>query len=371
MQRIGFGVVTGTPLDSPAIASLDAGLYLDWSTSPNPRHLDGATYIQTVRVHQDLVCPLKSEHAWNRSICPYATPHSFSVDPPLSDLGELAHANPGAIWLIGNEMDRRDWYLDGQDEMLPELYARAYGTIHQSIKDGDPTARIGIGGVVQPTPLRLRYLDRVWQAYAGEYGSKMPVDIWNIHNFVLREVRNDYGADIPPGLDDEASAGVEYASDWSHIDLEIFEEQIRAFRLWMAQKGEQEKPLMVSEYGVLYSHCAEWLWGGDRWICARHFDDSDLVKSFMLGTFDYFLNATDCSIGYRADGCRLVQQWIWFSLDHEEGFNPHAALYDRKADRLTPSGEAFAHWVAQNRDALSLPVPGGYRSSLFMPVVVR
>ena len=46
---------------------------------------------------------------------------------------------------------------------------------------------MAIGGVSQVTPLRLDYLERVLAAYEKQYGQPMPVDVWNVHTFILRE----------------------------------------------------------------------------------------------------------------------------------------------------------------------------------------
>ena len=96
--------------------------------------------------------------------------------------------------------------------------------------------------------------------------------------------------------------------------MTIFDEQIRAFRAWMKDRGQQNKPLIVSEYGVLYRHIAE-------------ADTAQEVQDFMINTFDYFLNTQDCSLGYAADQCRLVQRWNWYSFNdngQSNGFNPYA-----------------------------------------------
>ena len=58
---------------------------------------------------------------------------------------------------------------------------------HAAIKAADPTARVAIGGVTQPTPLRLRCLETVLAAYREQSGAEMPVDVWNVHNFILWE----------------------------------------------------------------------------------------------------------------------------------------------------------------------------------------
>ena len=184
----------------------------------------------------------------------------------------------------------------------------------------------------------------------------MPVDIWNIHNFILREHKNSYGASVPPGLPGNPITGEYLESDFTHIDHAIFDKQIRAMRQWMKDHGEQEKPLVITEYGVLYSHSAT------RGSEQLNFNDPDLVHPFMLWTFDYFLDTKDCEIGYSADDCRLVQRWLWFSLDHAQTdtndnlvsyFNVHTSLFDAAAKSILPAGEKFRDYVQSKLEALS------------------
>jgi hypothetical protein len=84
--------------------------------------------------------------------------------------------------------------------MLPELYAHACYELHHLIKNADPTALVAIGGVVQPTPLRLEYLDEVLAEYQGRHGMMTPVDVWNIHNMIVREKSCDTHPDDCWGL---------------------------------------------------------------------------------------------------------------------------------------------------------------------------
>jgi hypothetical protein len=267
-------------------------------------------------------------------------PYAFDIRPSLDQIRLAAQNNPGSLWLIGNEMDRRDWSGGGQDEMLPETYAWAYHDLYHFIKAIDPHARLAIGGVIQATPLRLEYLGKAWDAYATRYGSLMPVDVWNVHNFILKERSGDYGAEIPPGSD--ASEGATYRTDWSHVDMDIFDAQIRAFRQWMRDRGQQNKPLIVSEYGVLYGHDG--------------MEDPDVVQKFMLATFDYFLNTKDCGLGYAADGCRLVQRWAWYSLDDDGrsfGHNRYGALFDPNTLQITNLGRKFAEYAMSHYQEIS------------------
>ncbi len=69
----------------------------------------------------------------------------------------------------------------------------------------------------------------------------------------------------------------------------------------MRDHGQRNKPLIISEYGVLFTE--------DRGFTV------DRVNDYMTNTFRYLLYATDPDIGYPADGNRLVQRWLWFSLN--------------------------------------------------------
>ncbi|MGC9334291.1 MAG: hypothetical protein ACP5JJ_09100, partial [Anaerolineae bacterium] len=146
--------------------------------------------------------------------------------PDASTLGRLVDANPGAIWIIGNEPD-----CIWQDNRLPEEYARVYHDLYVFIKSRDQTSQVAAGGIVQPTPLRLQYLDLVLEAYQARYGHALPVDIWHIHNAILNEVSCDFdptncwGAEIPPGID--APHGV-FRTGQDNDNLDYFRGQVWA-----------------------------------------------------------------------------------------------------------------------------------------------
>ena len=98
---------------------------------------------------------------------------------------------PGSLWIVGNEPDRgpnpEDCTRGVQDDTYPEVYARFYHDVYAFIKQRDPSAQVAIAGLVQVTPGRLQYLDKVWQEYQNGYSSAMPVDVWNMHLYILPE----------------------------------------------------------------------------------------------------------------------------------------------------------------------------------------
>ncbi len=308
-DRLGFGVAKGIDSAPPEmLETLKAGWYVNWGSSPNAPHPAGMVYVQIIRLTQN------------------------GYSPNGEALKAAIRRNPGTLWLIGNEPDS-----PYQDNQTPEQYIEKYHELYYLIKSIDPTALVAIGGVIQATPLRLRYLDMIWDGYRQRYGEEMPVDVWNVHNFILRESGPDcpaggvWGAFIPPGISDPC--GKLYTLN-DHDNMDIFREQIRAFRAWMKEKGQQNKPLIVSEYGILFPEELGF--------------DAERVRKFMLATFDFFMDAQDPSLGYPQDDYRLVQQWAWFSLDVTsfEWGTTHSALYDPEQQDLTPLGQAFANYAA-------------------------
>jgi hypothetical protein len=274
------------------------GLYVNWRVSPNPPDTGGVRFGQLVRTRGD------------------------KIYPKMSVIEAAAKNNPGALWLIGNEPD-----VVAQDNATPEQYARSYGIVYRAIKEADPSARVAIAGVSQPTPLRMAYLDRVLEAYRRQYGEEMPVDVWNVHAYILREERDSWGVGIPPGM--EIDQGKLYEIE-QHADMAIFRQQIADFRRWMAERGQRDKPLIVSEYGLLMPE--------------DYGFPPEQVSQFMVDTFDYFLEARDGETGYPGDDNRLVQTFCWFSVAMP-GF-PTSDLFDPVTRAITPVGKVFRAYVS-------------------------
>ena len=298
--RVGFGL-TGSRDAETWARRLGAGWYLDWRVqrrypAQRPEHW------QMVRLGRGCIAPSKEAIRW------------------------LAAHYPGNVWVIGNEPDNR-W----QDNVVPEEYAQVYHDLYYLIKDADPTASIAVGGVTQATPLRLEYLDRVLTVYQALYDEPMPVDWWTVHGFVLREEKGNWGAGIPAGFliadSGELYQKVETGS------VEIFREHIIAFRAWMAERGYGDKPLAITEFGILMDP----IYGFTP----------DVVAKYVLDTFNWLGEARDEQIGYPEDDNRLVQRWAWFSL--YDPLYPTSNLADLKADALTEIGQAFREYNLEHR----------------------
>jgi hypothetical protein len=298
-----YGSLTEYPLQS-----LPFGWYSDYSFRMWPQESQGREYVQMIPV----------DSRW------------YSLD--WSYVRATAQNNPGALWLIGNEPE-----CTYQANLTPDAYAQRYYKAYTEIKSADPMARVAIGGVVQPTPLRLQWLDMVRGRYQSRYQTPIPVDVWNIHNMILMERKDGYGAGIPVGI--EAELGKYYP--WQeNTNMDYFKAHIVDMRKWMEARGYRDKPLIISEYGVLYP-CS-------YWDTVAPPSCVDRINTFMDATFEYMLTATDDTTGYPADGNRLVQRWSWFSLncptyEQEPGVGFEGNLCDPYSSpkQLTPYGEHF------------------------------
>ncbi|HHY56594.1 MAG TPA: hypothetical protein GYA08_14295 [Chloroflexi bacterium] len=306
--RAGVGIPDGDPsyFDWPVDRP---GWYLTWSTNHRTESLFWGLTSRTV---MDLPPAFLG-----MEFTPMVRMKNGRLYPDTQTLHELARNHRGLTWLIGNEPDVR-W----QDNTPPEVYAVAYHRAYTAIKSADPTAQIAIGGVSQVTPLRLAYLDRVWDFYQSLYGAPMPVDVWNMHAFVLREERGGWGVNIPPGFYID-HRGELWEID-EHDNLTLVETQVRDMRQWMAAHGQQEKPLWITEYGIL--------------MPATYGFDAARVIAFMEGSFDLFQSLRDPTTGLAEDDYRLVQRWNWYSA--RDSRYPTGNLFDNYG-RSTPVGDAY------------------------------
>jgi hypothetical protein len=301
------------------------------------------------------------------------TDYGFWVNPPLTDegLGALVDGNLGELWIVGNEPEHR-----GQDNLCPQQYAEAYHDIYHFIKERDPSAQVAVAGLVEVTPARVQYLDIVWQTYREKYRKRMPVDVWTMHVYLLSE--SGWGdAHIALGTDPELR--IRYSPDCSlpdrychaeNDDIELFKEHVVRMREWMRRHGQRNKPLLITEFGVVKPYH----WNGG--VCTLQtcssssepgcFCDENLetfhperVADFLERAFDYLSTARDPKLGYPRDRYRLVQQWLWYRLA-TGGYDEvgHASnLADRAAGfALTPQGQRWQEYVRQIPPAANLTI---------------
>jgi hypothetical protein len=331
----GGGFVTQS-LSQYHVAPLGVGWYSDWWYRAEPDQPADTIleYVQLISV---------SDGSW---------------PPNWTALENAVSANPGSTWLIGNEPE-----CPNQDSVTPEVYAGRYHQAYTQIKGWDATAQIAIGAIVQPTPLRFRWLERAMAAYETNYGQRMPVDVWNIHIQILPEGSPDgqnpqAGAGIPVGVDPVAEGLIpRQYGPVDNADPEILKSMVLDFREWMAAQGERDKPLIISEMGVLYPSIYL-VAGGTEEERQRRGDRA--IELFMAEAFKWLYHTTDAQIGYPADENRLVQRWLWFSLNdsfYDEDLNPrgfNGSLYNYETQQLTRFGIWFMSLQHEHRVFLPL-----------------
>ncbi len=189
-DRFGITVYGDQYISDFNVTPLRSGRYLNWRADLAPEQPNAMSYYFMVRVAE-----------WGHR-------------PSPSQLALIAYNNPGATWIIGNEAD-----VVWQDNTSPAAYARAFNSAYTAIKSVDPTARFVISGVVQVSPLRLAWLDQVWNAYRSLYGVDIPVDIWNIHTYVANEMHQEWGFEIPPGINNAVGYTIHTGSDWAQENV--------------------------------------------------------------------------------------------------------------------------------------------------------
>jgi hypothetical protein len=318
-----IGIDAPLEVDGFDVASLQVASLMDWGAVNNPSLPAGVEYIRVLRLRDDM------------------------YPQTLSSLPAWVNANPAGVWIVGNEPDTT---YEGQDGLLPEVYADRYYALATIIRQLDRTAQIGFGPIVQPTPIRLRYLQRAWERLAVDAGSTLAasklVDIWVPHAFILNEQVGSWGTGVPPGFtNDHADA---FIIDLAHLyytySIDIFQQRIISLRTWMASIGERDKPLWITEYGSLLPPV-------DPPAMDYYNVSDDDTSAYMLNTFEFMLDASDAQTGMPEDHNQLVQRWYWYSLnDHRYHFggslyNPD---YPEYGPLITKVGQDFIDFQSEN-----------------------
>lgn len=281
-----------------AEAGLPFGRFLNWQTTRDPAVPQGVDYWQMLRLSDE------------------------GISPDWETVESILAARPGSVWLVGNEPD-----VFWQDGISAERYAELYHQAYTFIKSQDPSAVVGAGGIAMASPLRLAYLDDVLLAYETRFGEPMPVDLWSVHAFTLREEAESWGIGIPPGSTE--TTGLLYEIE-DHGRVDLFQQHLADFRAWLAENGYRDVPLAVTEFGIL--------------LPTDYGFPPELVADYLRQTMEFMRTAEDEATGLPSDGNRLVQSWFWYSL-FDDGHYPTGDLYDPQAGALTPLGTAYRDYV--------------------------
>lgn len=307
--RVGVGAGEGiASYTTQQLARLRLCVYQEWKVQVHPPEPSGEQYLQLVNLRE-------------------TTPHTYTVKYGWQQINDAALANPGSTWLIGNEPD-----CVYQNNLYPQTYAMAYHDLYSYIKLRDATAQVSAGGIVQATPARLAYLDIVLAEYQKLYNAPMPVDVWNIHNYVLSEDGTGWSTGVPRGVDIALAV---HRIPQDTVNGDLAHEQLVTFRQWMASNGYQGKPLIVTE------------WGG---LPTNYFDDDTVARFVITDSLHHMLNARDVNVGLASDDYRLVQGSLYFQLDP---WTPYESLINFDGT-LTTLGNSWAGYMNQSTTLLPL-----------------
>ena len=302
-----FGITIPYDVDSYDLSILGVDSYLDWASGQKSSAVaDNIQYIRVIRVDD-------ANYATN-----------------LAAIPTLIATYPGSIWIIGNEPDSQVTF---QDHVSAEVYAQRFYDMAQAIRN-DATAKIGFGAVIQPTPVRIYYLDKVIARLTELAGNDLAtalglIDIYTVHAFILNEDPTSWGAGVPVGYD-LSWPDYQVLEGQQTFDINLFKSRVTDFRQWMKDLGQQSKPLWITEYGSLFP---------------VSFGVSELTTAtYMEQTFDYMLGTKDPALGLSTDDNRLVQKWFWYSLndfvDHFGG-----SLYNPQTRQMTTVGNHFIDYT--------------------------
>ena len=331
-----FGIAAPLGFSGYDIESINVRAALDWGAVRPFSLPQDVEYIHVLRVRDDL------------------------YDGVLASLTTLIPANPGEVWIIGNEPDTT---YGNQDNLEAAVYAARYYVIATTIRDLDPTAKLAFGTIVQPTPVRIHYLELVLHELASEilsgsldYALAL-IDIWSIHAFILNEEDGEWGTGLPPGYIDLTPGSPDFWGEpfvinlYDTYSINLFTGFVNDFRVWMDSIGERNKPLWITEYGSLIPPIDL----PEPPTYATVSDENTTL--YMVDTFDFLLSATDSSTGFPSDADHLVQRWFWYSLnDHRYSFG--GSLFDPDNNKeITLVGEAFRAYTNQiNQKLIFLPL---------------
>ena len=322
-----FGITVPLGANGYDLSILGVDSYLDWQGDvKNSSVADNIQYIRVLRV----------------SDAQFAS--------QLAALPAHLLAYPGSTWIIGNEPDAE---VKHQDNITAESYANRFYQMATLIRTTDSSATIAFGAILQPTPVRLEYLNRVianLTTLAGSLQNALSlIDIYAIHAFSLPEdplydsngnpIPNTWGAGVPLGYDPSTWPDYYHWQDNADvIDMNIFTSRITAFRQWMKDQGplERGKQLWITEYGSLFKVPTM----------------SELTSAqYMEETFNYLLGATNVDLGDPNDNNLLVQKWMWYSLNDSILFG--GSLYDSTTHQMTVVGD---HFINYNPSTSLVPV---------------
>ncbi len=322
-------------MDNYDMTLLGVDSYINWSIKP------------------DLIEPINYQHV--KVIRTWGDDTQFEITK--TNLPSQIHLYRGAIWIIGNEPDTT---YEDQDNLPAEIYAKRFLELSSIIRNSDSEALIGFAPIVQPSPVRIFYLELVLEEMeklleGTELSISSTFDIWTIHAFLLNEIPGSWGTGLPQGItldmldENHQPLSLDLYTDTHSISL--FKNLIINFREWIKEINLGNKPLWITEFGSLMPY--------------YYVPESETI-TYLNETFDFLISYKDTEFGYPADDYRLVQKWYWFSLNHSIE-DKGGSFYNLDNNFETATGRSFRqykpkpeHIITKNPDFEPISLEGVY-----------
>lgn len=319
--RFGFGA-NRKLVDYPDWPTLGASWFHIWGSYPS-YNVSGLTFYPMVAAYGDLMGDetlesLQQRYNWKPQYYP-----------------------PGTVWIISNELQydifctKNGVPLNPCRAITPTEYAekfKKYYDIIRQLQPYGPTYKFAIGFInAIAEPDRPYTLADVLDAYKARWGVDMPVDVFNLHAYGFgRSIDFDY----------------------------CFVPTITTYRQVMADKGYRDKPLIITEVGVLEGVYVPTV-------------PQDYVLNFMVQAFDWLRTARSETTGMPSDDNRLVQRWAWFALTSWHPSDDHkwrkTALFDIDTKQITVVGEQYRAYLQSLTHTITTTVQPGW-NLLSVPV---
>ena len=306
-SRFGVGVATQNMINGAGTTNLDS--FIGYRAGDQPWNPLGLGWYFNWNWKPGAVCDLTSGKCVE--YMPLVGGYGPGVSPSLATIQTRVTANPslypnGTTWLIGNE-------IIFDDRRTPTQYAQDYHAFYYGLKAINPTYKVANGAIMTflgtynctgftGTPQQL--LEAIRSSYQSLYNETWPVDVWNIHPYVG-------------------------TASTVQLQLDNLKSQISGFRDWMASVGEQSKPLIITEYGLLDVHPQDWM------------------ITYLRSSFEIMLSKGHAN-GMPSDEGRWVQRWAWF-VNNNAYYQgsvqwTHCALYNGDTFDIRPLGQAYASY---------------------------
>jgi hypothetical protein len=343
--RFGIAAIPGIGGYDVSLNAFKIGGFVDWTSAPSRTLPGDVTFLRVINLRDPFDDTEAAQYA-----------------------ARLARVYPGSYWQIGNEPDTTyEGHGIYQDNVTANQYGHRYYVIASAIRQADPSAKLGFGSVVQPTPVRFRYLEMALARLISDSGSASAahglIDFISIHGFILNEdedhnddgiIDNKWGTGVPKDYSDpylyclttnpdgtcKTKILPEALTPAQTYDINRFKTRVQNMRQWMYNNGLRNKPLWITEYGSLLPPITK---PEDN---LTTLPDS-VTAQYMVNTFDFLRTATSTTTGLPADGNRLVQRWFWYSLnEHRYWFGGSLYDPDTSPPQLTLIGQTFINYMA-------------------------